>query len=210
MGSRRQLSLFPRAATSRRLRGRIPHRRRPAIDGHYPVHVTVRLRDGLPNLRRRDVYKVLRDCFRAGRDRFHFRLAHYSVQHHHVHLICEAPTAQALGRGMQGLNIRIAKGINRARRGKGTVLRERYHLHELRTLRETRHTVRYVASNDRHHGSDRAPGFDTCSSFYFWRDDKRLFRGEEAPVMAPLTAHLQAALRLDLHIHRSAPTPASG
>jgi REP element-mobilizing transposase RayT len=175
------------------------------------VHITVRLRDGLPNLRRRDVYAVLRRAFRLGKDRFHFRLAHFSVQHHHVHLICEAPTATALGRGMQGLGIRIAKGINRVRDGKGPVFRERYHAHELRTLTETRRALRYVARNDHHHGNvrDASTGrIDPCSSFYFWVPNRGLFTDEELPVMAARTDHLKAALRLELGW--KGPPPSSG
>ena len=211
MAPRRQRSLFPpqrrrprpKAAHDGRPVSRIPHRRRPRLDGHYPVHVTVRLRDGLPNLRRRDVYTVLRRAFRLGKDRFHFRLAHFSVQHHHVHLICEAPTATALSRGMQGLGIRIAKGVNRLRHGEGTVFRERYHAHELRTLTETRRALRYVARNDHHHGNvsaDFTGRIDPCSSFYFWAPDqgRGLFSDEELPVMTARTDHLKAALRLEL------------
>lgn len=188
---------------------RIPHRRRPALDGHYPVHVTVRLRDGLPNLRRRDLYTMLRAAFRLGKDRFHFRLAHFSVQHHHLHLICEAPTAPALGRGMQGLGIRIAKSVNRLRGGKGAVFRERYHAHELRTLTETRRALRYVATNDHHHDHvklDFEGRVDPCSSFYFWAPQRRFFVGEDTPVMAALTDHLKAALRLELGLKGPPPS----
>jgi REP element-mobilizing transposase RayT len=216
---RGQRSLFSSHPAGRRRRrrpagvtSRIPHRPRPPLDGHFPVHVTLRLRDGLPNLRRRDLYTILRRAFRLGRDRFHFRLAHFSVQHHHLHLICEAPTALALGRGMQGLGIRIAKGVNRTRGKKGTVFRERYHAHELRTLTETRRALRYVAHNDHHHGNvdlGSARRADPCSSFYFWVPNRALFVDEEAPVMAPLTDHLKAGLRLELHLKGPPPAPVS-
>lgn len=223
MASRAQLSLLPRRRRRRRSAAasqgrsapaqprRVPHRRRPAIDGHFPVHATLRLRDHLPNLRRRDLYGMLRASFRLGRDRFGFRLAGYTVQHHHLHLLCEAPTAEALGHGLQGLNIRIAKGVNRLRGGHGPVFRERYHAHELRTLTETRRALRYVAANDwkhSHTGGARAAGMaDPCSSFYFWAPSRRLFVEEEAPVMASRTAHLQAALRLEFGLRGPPPPP---
>jgi hypothetical protein len=152
----------------------------------------------------------LRGNVGLGKDRFHFRLTHFSVQHHHLHLLCEAPTAPALGRGLQGLGIRIAKGVNRLRGGKGTVFRERYHAHELCTLTETRRALRYVAGNDHHHGNvaiDFAGRVDPCSSFYFWTRERRLFAEEAAPVMAALTDHLTAALRLELGL--KGPPPAS-
>jgi hypothetical protein len=109
---------------------------------------------------------------------------------------------------MQGLGIRIAKGVNRVRGGEGTVFRERYHAHELRTLTETRRALRYIARNDHHHGnvrSDFTGRIDPCSSFYFWAPTGRLFADEELPVMTARTDHLRAALRLELGLRGSPP-----
>ncbi len=173
------------------------------------MHVTVRLRDGLPNLRRRDVYEVLRKAFRLGCDRFGFRLAAYSVQHHHLHLVCEAPSAAALGHGMQGLGIRVAKGINHVRGMHGTIYRERYFARELRSLADTRNVLRYVSRNDRKHDSaqvDWAGRVDPCTSFYFWTDH-RLFADETAPVVEACTSYLKAALRLELGLRGPPPAP---
>ena len=85
-----------------------------------PVHVTVKLRRGLPRLRNKKAYRLLRDAFVKGCDRFGFRLCQYSVQNNHLHLIVEGEDRVAISRGMQGLLIRIAKGLNRiwGRRGR--------------------------------------------------------------------------------------------
>ena len=48
-----------------------------------------------------------------GAERFGMRLTHHSVQGNHLHLIVEAKDARALSRGMQGLSIRVAQGMNR-------------------------------------------------------------------------------------------------
>jgi REP element-mobilizing transposase RayT len=94
-------------------RGGVSHLRRPTLSVHHPVHVTLRCVTGLPSLRRRQLRKVIFRAFGAGSERFGFRLVHFSVQSNHVHLICEADDARALARGMQGLSIRLAKGLNR-------------------------------------------------------------------------------------------------
>jgi REP element-mobilizing transposase RayT len=54
------------------------------------VHVTLRLRDGLPRLRSRRLVAELRWSFGEACERDDFRLVHYSIQHNHVHLLVEA------------------------------------------------------------------------------------------------------------------------
>jgi hypothetical protein len=76
--------------------GKVPHQRRPALAPRHPVHATWRVLPHVWNLRSRR-------CFERGRDRFGFRLVHFSVQGNHIHLVVEAPGERALARGMQGL-----------------------------------------------------------------------------------------------------------
>jgi hypothetical protein len=127
------------------------HRTRPALASRFPVHVTLKVRPDLPNLRRGDCYAALRHAFRRGNDRFGFRLAHYSVQSNHLHLVCEAHDARALTRGMQGLAIRMARRLNRYIGRRGRVFAERYHARILRTPTEVRNALCYVLNNIRHH-----------------------------------------------------------
>jgi len=59
--------------------------KRPKLASRHPVHVTVRLTNGLPKLRRKTSFRVLRCAFAAGCDRFGFRLVHYSIQNARKH-----------------------------------------------------------------------------------------------------------------------------
>ena len=151
----------------------VPHSTRPRHAARHPVHVTIRLRKGLPRLRRRGEYRVLEGAFRAARERFGMRVVHYSVLSNHVHLIVEARDRRAISRGMQGLAIRIAKRLNRFWDRTGRVFAERYHERFLRTPREVRNALAYVLHNARKHGlavSAEAP--DPYSSgrwFEGWR-----------------------------------------
>jgi hypothetical protein len=43
------------------------HVARPRLNGREPVHVTLKLCEGLPSLRRKDIYRVLRDAVRRAR-----------------------------------------------------------------------------------------------------------------------------------------------
>jgi REP element-mobilizing transposase RayT len=108
---------------------------------------------------------VIERCFLAARarGRHEFRLAHYSLQSNHVHLIAEADDQGALSREMQGLLVRIARALNRLWRRRGAVFADRYHARQLRTPREVRAALVYVLHNARHHGL-QSSGVDLYSS----------------------------------------------
>jgi REP element-mobilizing transposase RayT len=120
-----------------------------------PIHVTVRVRKGVPNLRSRKAVRVVSKCFEAACERLGMRLTQYSIQANHIHLIVEAADRLALSRAMKGLCVRIAKRLNRATGRKGSVFADRYHAHILRTPREVRNAVRYVMENSRIHAERR-------------------------------------------------------
>jgi len=181
----------------------VPHATRPRHAARHPVHVTVRLRKGLPGLRRRGAYAVLRGAFRAARERFGMRVVHYAVLSNHVHLLVEASDRRALSRGMQGLAIRIAKRLNRYWDRTGRVFAERYHERFLRTPREVRNALAYVLHNARKHGlsipGDAPDPFSSGRWFDGWREG-RVFSleragGPFAPVAAARTWLLRAGWR---------------
>jgi putative transposase len=139
-----------------------PHAPRPAHDGRFPVHVTLRARPGVPSLRSTVVFCEL-GCALAESNRRSLRVTQFSVQTDHLHLIVEADTAPALMRGLQGLTVRCARAVNRACRRRGPVWRERYHARALRTPREVRLALVYVLLNFRKHLGAHA-GIDPRSS----------------------------------------------
>ncbi len=167
----------------------VPHTTRPALSSRYPVHVTIRVLDGLPSLRGKAVYRVLKWHIDAGKDRFGFRVTHYTVIRNHIHLICEAKDKRALSRGMQGLKIRIAKGLNKHWDRSGTVFAERYHAHILRTPREVRNAIAYVLHNGRRHGY-QIIGIDFYSSgawFDGWKEVPEIIGAGPPVVVAART-----------------------
>lgn len=125
--------------------------------------MTVRVRTGLPSLRRHPTRAAIERAFSRGAERFGFRLTQYSIQSNHVHLIAEAGDGRALARGVQGLLVRVARALNRLWARKGSVFSNRYHARGLRTPREVRAALCYVLHNARHHGL-RVAGVDVYSS----------------------------------------------
>jgi REP element-mobilizing transposase RayT len=135
----------------------VDHRQRAPLANRFPVHVTLKLRSGLPRLRSGREYAAIRAAFAAGCARNlsgAFRLCHYAVLNDHLHLICEAEGREALSRGLQGLLIRIAKALNKLWSRRGTVFADRYHDHILKSPREVRNALRYVFGNGRKHAAE--------------------------------------------------------
>lgn len=145
------------------------HDRRPELDPRHPVHVTLRVVRGLPNLRAKRQYAVVRGALEAGAQRFGFTLVHFSVQGNHLHLLCEAEDKRALARGLKGLQVRIARRVNARLGRRGRFFADRYHAHVLSTPKEVRHALAYVLNNARKHMRQRGKAaptrwVDPCST----------------------------------------------
>src|SRR6267154_5330458 len=98
------------------------HRTRPWHDKNHPIHVTLRVRRGIPSLRGHKLAAVIGAGLRLAATsesakkvarRRTFRVVHFSIQPDHLHLIVEATSKSALARGMQGLASGLARRINR-------------------------------------------------------------------------------------------------
>jgi putative transposase len=140
-----------RKGAGRKRGDRVSHDPRPAFGRLLPAHVTLRIQHGLPSLRSSRRFSAIRDAFKAARGLHGMRLIEFSVLGNHLHLVVEAEDSKSLSRGMQGLNIRIAKALNRVLRRSGRVFDDHYHSHLLKTPREVLHAIRYVLQNALHH-----------------------------------------------------------
>ncbi len=129
----------------------VAHAARPRLASRYPVHVTLRMRKGVWNLRSRRCFTALAKAFWGGANRLGFKLVHFSVQGNHMHLLVEAADERALSRGMTGLGVRIARGLNGIMNRRGSVLADRYHARILRTPTEVRRVRNYLLMNARRH-----------------------------------------------------------
>ena len=175
---------------------RIPHRSRNGVACRFPCHVTLKMRADVPNLRNAKLVRALEASFAALGNGGPARLAHYSIQGDHVHLIVEARDRDGLGRGMKSISARIARAVNRTFAHRGPVVADRYHLHVLRTPREVWNALRYVLLNSRKHARRSEPGhrLDAASSSRWFTGWKNLdiratspATTESSPVTAPRT-----------------------
>ena len=127
-------------------RPNVPHRPRKKFR-RGTLHVTMRLRKEVWNLRTHRCFRALKRAFVRGCERFGYRVVEFSVQGNHIHLIVEAPDVVALGRAMKGLAVRMARALNKVMERKGQVFSDRYHMHLLRSPGEALEALRYVLEN---------------------------------------------------------------
>jgi REP element-mobilizing transposase RayT len=158
----RQLELhLPKRGGKRKRAGRtpkiaghpgMPHTMRPCFARTTPVHVTVRVAQGVYNLRSKRSFRVVEGALYHAADRFDVRVIQFSVQGNHIHFLVEARNKTALSRAIQGLSIRFAKAMNRMMgRKTGRVMGDRYHARLVRTPTETKRVIHYIRDNHRQH-----------------------------------------------------------
>jgi REP element-mobilizing transposase RayT len=185
-GRRRRLALEFRSWGGRRRgagrkpagkRAGVSHLHREGPNPRRPVHVTLRLRADVWNLRSGRMFRALYNAFVGGKARFGFRLVHYSVQGNHVHIVAEAPDRRALSRGVQGLCVRIARRLNRVMGRRGKVFADRFHSRVLESPLEVRRVLSYVLGNAQRHavrnGRRFIPGWVDPYSSAVWFDGWR-------------------------------------
>jgi REP element-mobilizing transposase RayT len=174
-----QLALGLPAPKPRRARGRprgrsdhyVPHLPRARVSRHNGVHVTLRLLDGLPSLRRPTLTDLLRRVFGAECRRKGFRLVHFAIRSNHLHLVCEADDTVALSRGVQRLASRVARRLNERLGRSGRAFRDRFHGVVIATPRQMRNVLRYVLLNAHKDAARRGRALSSVdhwsSAFYF-------------------------------------------
>ena len=141
---------------------RTPHRARPVHRKTEPVHVTMRA--VVRSLRHRHVVRTVLQAIRDSQ-RDTFRIAQYSVQANHLHLIVEADDKRTLSAGVKGLVMRLVIRVNRLLSRTGKFVDDRWFGRALTSDRQVRTALVYVINNHRKH-IRRPPlkGLDPLSS----------------------------------------------
>ena len=176
---------FRKGAGRKNRSGLQSHVRRPLLNPRHPLHVTLRLKDDLPSLRRKDTFACLKEAVCLARTRG-LRINHFAVLSNHIHLILETQ-GTTISQALQSLGVSFAKRLNHLIQRKGTVFQERYHLHVLKTPSEVKRALAYVLTNEsKHQGSDvpeiKPSSFNSAHLFSDWKrllKNYRLFKPKE-------------------------------
>lgn len=207
-----------RPGSGRRPKGEVSgvsHHARPDISSRTPVLVTIATKPELGRLRKRKIHQVIRASLAEGCDTGWFRICHYSVQTHGLRFLVEARDRAALSRGMQGINVRVAKALNRLWERNGSVFSDRYDTRVLRTGPEVRKALCYVLNGARARAAEArklAGRPDPYSSAPYFDGWKGRPAGAPAagprPVARPKTALLRRGWRKHGLIGLDEPPPA--
>ncbi|BDG09181.1 hypothetical protein [Anaeromyxobacter paludicola] len=139
-----------------RVKAGASHAVRAELSPRHPVHLTLRPRAGVWNLRSRRAFRVIgRALLGLASARRDFRVVHFSVQGNHLHLLAEVQGKSALTEGARSLAVRLAMGLNRLMGTRGQVFDDRYHAHVLRTPSEVKRALAYVLGNFASHARRR-------------------------------------------------------
>jgi len=155
-------------AGRKRLHSRgVSHLKREVVTKRTPQHINFKFQC---RIRNKDCLKLLKRSIENAQ-KMGLKVIHFSLQSNHVHLITEADNNETLTRGMRALTITFSKGLK-----KGRVQLERYHLHVLKTLRETKHAIQYILFNQQKHDHKKFSQVDGYSSALYLKDGLKIVR----------------------------------
>jgi hypothetical protein len=145
-----------RPAKKRKPGDPLPHVARPKVDRHKPMHITLRVARGIPSLAKELLRNRVRKALFGARAKAEekgaeFQLVQFKVEGNHLHFFVEAKSRKGLAGGVAGVEIRIARAVNRALGRTGKVFADRYHRRDLGTPTEVRNALSYILNNARKH-----------------------------------------------------------
>ncbi len=126
------------------------HLPRPEISNKIPLHINLKIVKGLPNLRTKNLFKIVKQAMKRARLRG-FSINQFAILKNHIHLIVESENKKEMAKGMQALTISLAKSINGLCKRRGKVFVDRYHLHILKTPQEVKNALIYLFKNAARH-----------------------------------------------------------
>ena len=191
-----------RGAGRPNLLGRLNHMKRADVDLKKPLHITMKLNKRFSSLRTKGFHRGFKKILLRARE-FQLYVVHYSIQSNHIHMIVEAKSNLALGSGMRSLAGRISRLVRgrnegaRAGAEAGSVFRDRYHLHVLRTPSEMKTALAYVLLNTAKH-LNLIEHIDGYSSGMFFPQWQKLLGGKFRGLIARTVKDLEKTIEFRL------------
>jgi REP element-mobilizing transposase RayT len=126
----------------------VSHSARPKFARAMPAHVTLKVHEEIPSLRGARLRRAIGQSLEASAGLEGLRVLHFAVLRREVHLIVQADGSERLSRGMQSLNIRLARALNAALDRSGKVYADHYQARLLRTPADLASAIRYLRDNE--------------------------------------------------------------
>ena len=152
----------------------IAHRTREKVNSKQPLHINLKYKIQIKN---KAFLKILKRAILNSR-RKGLRILHFSVQSNHIHFIIEAVDNKILESGMRSLTVTLTRGLNQ-----GQIQLQRYHLHVLKTLTETKRAIQYVIFNEQKHKKAKSAKVDDYSSLFKFKELGKLSKAMDLTIM---------------------------
>ena len=124
----------------------IRHTKRFKLKKSSSLHLTIKVRDNKADIQNKRILKALHYAIKRARLK-ELKVIHYTLEYNHVHLLVESADNSVLHRGMQAFGITIAKAINKIKRTKGNVYKNRYHLRIINSPKQLKNVLHYIFCN---------------------------------------------------------------
>lgn len=167
----------------------VSHRTRERVNHKTPMHINFKYKT---HIRNKDCLRLLKRAILNARAKG-LRVIHYSMQSNHIHIIVESACNNRLSSGMRSLTVTFAKGLKR-----GRVQLERYHLHVLKSVKETKNAIRYVLFNQQKHEMKKTSYLDEYSSLLSLPVALDLIRNFATETKMTLTLNLKEKMFLEI------------
>lgn len=123
----------------------IRHVRRLKLKRPSSLHLTIKVREN-KDIQSKRILKALHHAIKRARLKG-LKVVHYTLEYNHVHLLVESVDNKILHKGMQAFGITITKAINKIKRTKGAVYKNRYHLRLINSPRQLKNVLHYIFTN---------------------------------------------------------------
>ena len=154
--------------------GTVAHEKRARVALKHPIHINLKVRPGIVNLRSHGVHKQFKYAIKKAQAHG-LGVSQYSLQDNHIHLICEARNNGALSSGMKSFGSRFGKALAKASGQKKGAFKGRFHLHVLKSPTEVKNALKYVLLNESKHMKS-IEFIDEYSSGYSFKHWHKLMR----------------------------------
>ncbi|MGZ3724098.1 MAG: transposase [Bdellovibrionales bacterium] len=150
--------------------GQVSHGKRDPVDLRKPLHITLKLKNRVANLRNNRTLKDFRLAIAKAKD-FGLFVVHFSLQSNHLHMIVEVKDNDSLTAGMKSLCGRLGKAIRKITGGSGSVFKGRFHLEVIKSPTQMKRALEYVLLNASKHFKliEHIDDFSSGYAFREWR-----------------------------------------
>jgi len=161
--------------------GTVHHMKREEVNFKRPLHITLKLKSGLKNLRVPPLLEQFKISAEKAKQQG-LRLIHFSIQTNHLHLLVECRDNETLSRGMKSLGCKLGKAIRKYCGGSGPVFKGRFHLQVIKNPTQARNSLAYVLLNEAKH-KKFIPYKDAYSSAGHFHEWRRLLGRNTGPIL---------------------------